>query len=390
MKTTNSSPGENQNSLLPIEKKGPWLCQRVQRFGAQRAGEVPPLAIGQINEGWKGTPQNRGQGDLICGHQKGIALLTVLWVLTILMVIAFSFSFLIRTETLSTYSFKEGMENRFLAEAGIERGIMELFYRKKNLNNTVILEGLEIWKIDGRPNTHQLQGGSFVVKITDESGKININSAPEIVLRRLIGNLVVEGEVLDTIVDSIMDWKDKDDLVRLNGAESDYYQSLPDPYKAKNADFDTLEELQWVKGVTRELLFGSGKQKGLIDFLTVQGTSGAINVNAASKEVLMAVSPGIDSAIADQIITYRESQEIKSIAEVEGLIGQKFIQLMPLNASSSDIYTIESFGYKKKPQAVHAVRATVALLGLNQFKYLYYKTPVTLRNVEDPASTARP
>jgi general secretion pathway protein K len=320
--------------------------------------------------------------DFWRSHQEGIALLTVLWVLTILMVIAFSFSFMTRTETLSTYSFKEGPENRFLAEAGIERGIMELFYRKQNFNNKVFLEGMEVWKIDGRPNTVQLQDGTCVVKMTDESGKININSAPEIVLRRLIGNLNVEGETLDTIVDSIMDWKDKDDLVRLHGAESDYYQSLPDPYKAKNADFDTLEELQWVKGVTRELLFGSRKQKGLIDFLTVHGTLGSVNINAASKEVLMAVSPGIDEAIADQIITYRESQEIKNIGEIEGLIGQKLIQLIPLNAFPGDIYTIESFGYKNKPQAGYAVRATVNLVGLNQFKYLYFKTPVTLRNVE--------
>jgi general secretion pathway protein K len=340
----------------------------------------------RVEEGWGPVKPMH----LFRGRQKGIALLTVLWVLTILMVIVFSFSLMTRTETLSTYSFKEGTENRFLAEAGIERGIMELLYRKQNVNNKVFLEGMEVWKIDGRPNTVQLQDGTFVVKMTDESGKININSAPEMVLRRLIGNLGVEGEALDTIVDSIMDWKDKDDLVRIHGAESDYYQSLPDPYKAKNADFDTLEELQWVKGVTRDLLFGSGKQKGLIDYLTVQGNSGSINVNAASKEVLMAVSPGIDSDIADQIITYRESQEIKSMAEVEGLIGQKLIQLMPLNASPSDIYTLESFGYKKKPQVGYAVRAIVSLLGLNKFKYLYYKTPVTLRNVEALSNTTKP
>jgi general secretion pathway protein K len=318
-------------------------------------------------------------GSTTAGNQKGIALLTVLWVLIILMVIVFSFSFLVRTEMLSTSFFKEETENRFLAEAGLERGIMELFYRKQNLNNKLTLEGLEVWKIDGRANTGPIGDGTYTVKIVDESGKLNINTVPELVLKKLITNLGVDVDLVETIVDSIMDWKDKDDLVRLHGAESDYYQSLPEPYKAKNADFSTLEELLMVKGVTRELLFGTKEKKGLIDFLTVYGTSGGVNINAASKEVIMAVSPGIDTAGADQIIQFRENQEMKSIAEIEGVLGQKVLQLIPFNTTSSDIFTIEAFGHKKNSKPGSGIRATVSLLGASQYKYLYFKTPVFQR-----------
>ncbi len=201
-------------------------------------------------------------------NQRGIALLTVLWVLTVLMVIVFSFSYMARTETLSTLSFKEGIEKRFLAEAGVQRGILELFYRKENFNK-VLTEDQMVWIVDGRPYSGQVGDGNYTVKIIDESGKLDINSAPELLLRNLLGALGIEGTTLDTIVDSILDWKDKDDLHRLNGAESDYYLSLPNPYKAKNGDFETLEELLLVKGVTREILYGDGKKKGLIDFLTV-------------------------------------------------------------------------------------------------------------------------
>ncbi len=197
-------------------------------------------------------------------NQKGIALLTVLWVLAVLMVIVFSFSYMARTETLSTLSFKEGMEKRFLAEAGIERGVCELFYRQKMQLSVIkdLVEGGEMWKIDGRPYSGQLGAGNYVVKISDESGKININSAPEIVLRKLIEIMGIEGIDVDTVVDSILDWREKGDLRRLNGAKSDYYLSLPNPYKAKNADFDTLEELLLVKGVTRGLLYGNGGKRG--------------------------------------------------------------------------------------------------------------------------------
>ncbi len=127
--------------------------------------------------------------------------------------------------------------------------------------NKVLVEGGEIWKVDGRPYSGQLGDGNYVLKITDESGKLNINSAPEIVLRKLIEIMGIEGTDIDTVADSIMDWKDKGDLHRLNGAKSDYYLSLPNPYKAKNADFDTLEELLLVKGVTRELLYGDGGKR---------------------------------------------------------------------------------------------------------------------------------
>jgi len=316
----------------------------------------------------------------MAGNQRGIALLTVLWVLTVLMVIVFSYSYLVRTETLSTLSFKEGLEKRFLAEAGIERGILELFYRKKNLNK-VLLEDLEVWKTDGSPYSGQLGDGTYIVKIFDESGKININTASETILKNLIENLDVEGIESETIVDSILDWKDKDDFYRLHGAESDYYQSLPVPYKAKNSNFDTLEELLLIKGVTKELLYGSGKQQGLIHFLTVHGNTGKVNINAAPREVLMAVS-GMNMETADRIIRYRQSQEIKSISEIEGVLGQKLIQLLPFTTAASNIFTIESFGYRNQSRSGNAVRATVSLSGNQQYKILYYKTPVSVKHDE--------
>lgn len=302
--------------------------------------------------------------------QRGIALLTVLWVLTLLMVIVFSFSFLARTEILSTIAFKEGMEQRFLAEAGIERGIVELIYRKQNL----LIADRQVWKTDGTPFSDQLGDGGYRAKLFDESGKIDINFAPEILLKNLIQNLGLEGEVLDTVVDSIMDWKDKDDLHRLHGAESDYYQSLPNPYKAKNGFFDTLEELLTVKGVTREILFGSEKQKGLLEFLTVHGKTTRINVNAAPKEVLMAI-PGVTAEMAEALITYRQVQEVKNMPELNMLWGQNLAQINPfVSFTSSNTFTIESWGYKKNRRSGSGIRATITMVGNNQYKVLYYKT----------------
>lgn len=306
-------------------------------------------------------------------NQKGIALMMVLWALTILMVIVLSFSFMTGTETHSTLSFKEGIENKFLAEAGIERGLTELYYRKLNLN----VAGVDVWRTDGTPYTEQLGKGYYTVKLTDENGKVDINAASEVILKNLLLNLGVSNEQADTIVDSIMDWKDPDDLHRLHGAESDYYMSLPNPYKAKNANFDSLEELQMVKGITPEILYGNPGGKGLIDYLTINSKNRLVNVNAAPREVLMAI-PGITQELADSIIAFRENVEIKNMADVQGLIGTNYATMSQYITigGMGNIFTIEASGHKVADKTGYSIRATIAMEGNNKYSYLYYKCPV--------------
>jgi type II secretory pathway component PulK len=82
--------------------------------------------------------------------ERGIALLMVLWVLAILMVIALSFSYMTRAEMSATLSFKKSIKKKFLAEAGIERGIMEIFYRNANKKKDITFESLEVWRNGGR------------------------------------------------------------------------------------------------------------------------------------------------------------------------------------------------------------------------------------------------
>jgi len=308
--------------------------------------------------------------------------LMVLWVLTILMVVVFSFSYLVRTETFSSRAFKEGWENKFLAEAGIERALMELFYRKQNPQN-LEAEDQEVWRIDGTEQVDTLGGGYYRVRLVDESGKIDLNLAPEVILRNLLYSLDLPGDdkdlLVNTIVDSILDWKDPDDFIRLHGAESEYYQSLPHPYKAKNGNFDTVEELILVKGITPEILYGSGQKPGLVDFLTVQAKTNKINLNAAPKEVLTAL-PGMTPEMAEAVVAYRQDQEIKSLQEIAGLLGEVQAQLASyVTVSAGNTFTIESRGYKKNNQTGYGIQAKVMLEGTNRYHYLSYKNPVIIK-----------
>jgi hypothetical protein len=92
-------------------------------------------------------------------------------------------------------------------------------------------------------------------------------------------------------VDGILDWKDSDKLVRLNGAEDDVYQDRSPPYYPANGPFHLLEELLLVNGVGQEAFYGPISwssqeededsevvwQGGLWDLFTVYNKSGTVN-----------------------------------------------------------------------------------------------------------------
>ncbi len=304
--------------------------------------------------------------------QKGIALLVVLWVLAILMVMVFSFSFLTRTETHATLGFKDTAERKFLAEAGIERAIVEILYRKQNIANPVTLEGSEMWKADGTVYKGQLGDGFYTVRIVGEAGKLDINMAPEVLLKNLLLNYGINQDEADSIVDCIMDWKNPSGLTRLHGAGNDYYMSLPVPYNIKGSTFDTLEELLLVKGVTPALLYGAGSQKGIIDFLTVNGLA-QINLNYAPKDVLMAL-PGMTAEAADNIIQLRGDQLITNVQEA--MAGANYEAMSPfVTAGEGNIFTIDATGHTGNEEAGYPIRATVIIDSGIKYRYLYYKSP---------------
>ncbi len=301
----------------------------------------------------------------------------VLWILVVLTVTVLSFSYTTRSETYAAISFREGMEKKFLAEAGIERGLMEIIYRKTNAA-VPASDTSGVWKTDGTAYPVTAENGSFSVGIMNESGKVDINTIPELILRNLFANLGLSMEDVDTIVDSIADWRDADDLVRLHGAESDYYASLPTPYKPRNADFQTLEELLLVKGVTPQILYGGGGKKGIIDYLTVYSRSPKINVNAAPKEVLLAV-PAMTTEAADAILALREAREL-TIQDMQGIVGQTYGQMSSYievaGVGAGGVFTVTSKGMKGADATGYGIKATVAIDVKNNFRYLYYKSPV--------------
>jgi general secretion pathway protein K len=328
---------------------------------------------------------DKKQGDkskrVILPARRGIALILVLWIVVVLSMAGLSLSLLTRTEALTTLSFKEELENKFFAEAGIRRGIMELFYRQANRNQQNILEGFEVFQSDGRSYTAEIGDGHYRLRITEESGKINLNALSEnngIILTNLLINNGVPENTAAIIVDSILDWKDKDNLHRLNGAEDDYYQSLPKPYKAKNADFDNIEELIFVRGMTKAILQGNPEAKGILPFCTVYSNGDKINLNAAPIEVLKAI-PGMTNEMIQRIVDYRDLNPTERIQSIAGWLGSDLNAIAPyITTEESNVYSIDAIGYKDNEKRNYTVRATVAIEGAQKCRMIYFRSPATM------------
>jgi general secretion pathway protein K len=218
----------------------------------------------------------------------------VLIVLALLVTIATEFAAAMRVEGTTTLNFRAAVTSAYLAEAGYYRAVVELKPEAiaHYLDQSQLIFRRSAVEVVRKPLVRQdiaLGPGRFSYRITDEESRLNLNQATADQLQRLLEELGVEREARDVIVDSVQDWRDANEEHRLNGAESDYYMSLPVPYKSKNGAFDSVDELRQVRGVTPQIFFGTADKPGLGEYLTVDSVGRAINVNTASEVLLRAL-----------------------------------------------------------------------------------------------------
>ena len=269
-------------------------------------------------------------------NESGIALILVLWVMVLLIALGAEFALSMKTEVDTTRNFKEDSESYYLAKAGINLAMAEILsdaqfhsrVKEKGFIFGPVSTGSTEQEITGELNTASavqpdttpkeepeleipeqpqrtelpLGKGFIHYSIHDENGKININTASrDILTKALAANGLPLGSERDSIVDSILDWIDRDDRHRANGAESDYYRGLSPAYSAKNGPLDSLKELLKIRGITPKLLYGSEEYQaeqsadaenapGLARIFTVQGVS-QFNPNTAGRVVLEIMYP---------------------------------------------------------------------------------------------------
>jgi general secretion pathway protein K len=311
------------------------------------------------------------------GNRRGVALVLALWVLVLLSFIGLEMSTFSRADTGSTRYLKERLQTHYLARGGVERGVgMVAEYYERYPANALAAKNqgrslgsvteprppILTWLADRGIDHVALGDGGFSLRFEDLSGKVNVNRADPTVLANLARLSGLDHSRAEQVTDCILDWVDADDLHRPRGAEKDEYErhrlTLP-----RNAPVQQLEELLLVKGVTREILYGGGRYKGLAQFLTTEG-SGKINVNTAPPEVLLAV-PGMDQGIVSRVIAARRTRALRSLQEVLGTDPEGRLGVNPLLGILSFDTTemrIEAQGELPGSTVHSVVRATVGIM----------------------------
>ena len=135
----------------------------------------------------------------------------------------------------------------------------------------------------------------------------------------LSGKFAVEGEEEATsLIDALSDWLDDDDEERDQGAENGFYQSQKTPYSCRNGPLQYPEELLLVKGFSRKLVYGDEQYQGIIQYLTIYGRDGKININTAPPPVLQALAEGMTDEMAELLVDFRSDEEnLETLAEPE-------------------------------------------------------------------------
>ncbi len=220
-------------------------------------------------------------------RQRGIALIVVLWILVLLTIVVGTYAVLAKTESLQSRFLFDTTRARYAAEAGIHRAAYEM--RNTDMETR--------WVPDGRPYTIDFGAAEVEIRITDESGKIDINSADAQMLSDLFMSRGMDETEAWHLADAIEDWRDADELPKLYGAEVDEYEAAGYPYGPANEQFGSVDELQQVIGMSWDLF------RELEPMLTVH-SSGRINPAFASADVL-AANPEISAEDAAMFVEER-------------------------------------------------------------------------------------
>lgn len=240
---------------------------------------------------------------------RGSILLVVLWALFLLATLAVALGAYVRPQIELARRLLNRALTYNLAKAAVKRGILEV--KKDAALSYNALNGP--WSSNEEAFKEAGLGEGFFSVISfsgdtptryglvDEERKINVNHASYDTLNNIFKTAGgASAHEARTIADSIIDWRDEDDDDREDGAEDAYYSNLNAPYPCRNAEFQVLEELLLVKGVSKEI-FDKAK-----DRITIYSGK-AVNINTADALVLQAA--GLDSALVETIIRFRSGPD---------------------------------------------------------------------------------
>ena len=247
-------------------------------------------------------------------RRKAFILITALWTLAFLTVLAVTLLANVRQKIILLQRLEDRSRVQLAVEAGSKKAVAVLLddlensqfiltpsAKQRRMNNPsefsgILVGDLKVEVVHAALDDKTGTLGS-IWGLADEQSKLNLNTASRESLQRLIvevlgwGSAQAKGQA-----DAIADWRDFGKHQAEGFFSDDYYKSLEFPYAMKDEPFERLDELLLVKGVDLKIY------EALLPFVTVYG-DGRININTASSKVLIAL--GLDASVVEKILRFR-------------------------------------------------------------------------------------
>ena len=176
-------------------------------------------------------------------RQRGFALLIVLWWTALLALLGAQ---LVADGRLDLQRVSN-VQSAATLEAAAEGALQEALFH--------VLDGSgQGWGVLDSVHTLAVPGGRAVVEVQNEAGKVGVNVASAKLLASLMVQVGAAPAEAASLADAMLDWHTATQRARPLGAKAPEYRRAGLAYAPPNADFETLDELGLVRGMTPELL----------------------------------------------------------------------------------------------------------------------------------------
>lgn len=155
------------------------------------------------------------------------------------------------------------------------------------------------------------------ISLQDSNGLISLTTFRAQAFENLLKYLGIPEERRRIIIDSFLDWRDPDDLTRLNGAERSYYEKEGKP-GPRNYELQFKEELSLIRGMDKELYLK------LSPYLTMLPNSG-FNPNTAPPQILQAYLDLEDNSTLQILLNFLANQTLFSDTQLFQLTGRRIV-----------------------------------------------------------------
>jgi general secretion pathway protein K len=254
----------------------------------------------------------------------GVALIAVLVGLMVLSAVAVGLAVSVQTEARTEAADFEAVQAEELAKSGHE--FASLLESRGLTRGPDLFAGLPVEAIT--PELHyrvQLMSGTVDIYFESDNGKIDLSSAPPEVITNFFSLWTGDVAQAQFISAAIEDWRDADNDVRPNGAETPFYAASN--YAPRNGPLG-IADAPLIRGISLEdfqLKFFSDAQQGrlresLDAYVAFGGVGNLVNPNFAPELVLRSI-PGLTDSAIDSILARRDEHFFTSSEDLQTIVG---------------------------------------------------------------------